>query len=84
MDYFLPIVAVAGVAVVSALNLVALPNPKLIVFCLSLFGLYLALSALFSAAVIGVGFGMVIFFLLWVAVAAAAFMDYRGIVLVRF
>ncbi|MCL2360827.1 MAG: hypothetical protein FWC73_03305 [Defluviitaleaceae bacterium] len=82
LDLLLPLLVVAGASLVSALGLVRLPNPKLIILVVSGFGAYLALSNLVSVSGF-TGFGLVLFFILWLVVTAAAFMEYKDIHLVK-
>jgi len=86
LNLLLPLLAVAVVSVLSGLNIIKFSNPKLLILCLSLLGVYMILSILAHASVLGfgAGFGAVLSFILWIVVAVAAFMDYKGICLVKF
>ena len=83
LDLLLPLLAVAGLSAATALSVVKLDNAKFIVMILAFAGAYMSLSSLFHIRSFA-GFGLVIFFILWLIVAAAAFMEYKGIQLVKF
>jgi len=93
LDLLLPLLTVACVSVFSAMGMSKLPNPKLVILVLSGFGAYLALSTLLRTSAgsglamlgisAGAGVGLILFFIVWLVVAAAAFMEYKDIHLVK-
>jgi len=84
LDLLLPVIAVGLITVLTAINVIKLPNHKLIIVGVALLGLYLALSTLVHIGGTGAGIGVVLYFILWVAVAGAAVMEFRDIRLVSF
>jgi len=93
LDLLLPLLVVACISVVTTLGMAKLPNPKLMILVLSGIGAYLALSTLLHTsaggelAFLGIsaraGVGLILFFIIWLVVTAAAYMEYKDIHLVK-
>ena len=83
LTLLLPLLIVAAFAVLSALSVIKPEGTKLCIASFSFLGLYLSLTTLFSLGN-AASVGAILFFILWLCVAAAAFMEYKGINLVKF
>ncbi|MCL2571479.1 MAG: hypothetical protein FWE11_03670 [Defluviitaleaceae bacterium] len=84
LNMLVPLIAVAAISLLTGLNKVTIKNPRLIILVLSGFGLYMAVSTFFHIGTQVAGVGIFIYVLLWIAVTAAAFMEYKDIRLITF
>ena len=84
LDLFVPLVAVGAISALTSLSIIKLANAKLIVLWLSAIGAYMSLSTLFYFnSYNSVGIGLILYFLLWLFVSAAAFLEYKNIHLIK-
>jgi len=78
LNFLLPVIAVA------AFQFVKLADSKTIVLGVAFLGAYINLATMLgSRAPITAGVGIVLSFFVWLAIVAAAFMEYRGITLLN-
>lgn len=85
LDLLVPLLVVAALAVLTGLSIVKIESAKLLIAGFSFLGAYLSISVLARlSSASGVGVGAIFFFILWLFVAAAAFMEYKGIHLIKF
>ena len=84
LDLLLPLLVVAALAALTGFSVLKLKDAKLYIAGASILGAYLSLALLArlgSASAIGIG--LILFFIIWLCVAAAAVMDYKGVEFIK-
>ena len=90
LDLFIPILAVIAVVLLSSFKIIKAPASKWIILSVSAAGLYMALSNLIfmgqlsSEMGMRVGVGIILLFITWLLVAAAAVLEFLNIHFIKF